>query len=67
MLRDQVKISSYHDEQYARNLEPFIGRTVQSIYSSEYEFHIVFTDGTSITLSGAQYGDCALGVYFSAA
>lgn len=42
--------------------EKLIGKTIARIDAGEYRIKITFTDGSSLTASGATYGDCALGI-----
>jgi len=58
-MESYVSVSSNIEEEDAKKL---IGKIIATIEAYEYEFKIVFTDGASLTLSGARWGESPLGV-----
>lgn len=50
----------------ASDAERLIGQTVSHVEASEYGFTLTFANGSTLEVSGSQYGDCALGVEFTA-
>lgn len=52
---------------YLSNLEPtegevLIGKTVKNLIAEEYGLTLIFTDGSSLKISGHTYDGCALSV-----